>query len=129
VTVAPAGNGFRAARRWSEQGMAWPAILREIVSVGALTMDRLADNSQRLHVDHGGDCRTTLFAEPLELPDTSGAAAVVAGRLAGLQVELPHATVDELVAGLLGQCREVQDEDGTFWQALMRAPAPGRISS
>jgi subtilisin family serine protease len=64
ATVAPAGNGFRAARRWSDQGMAWPAILREVVSVGAIRVDRefgpcLADNSQRLHVHRGGACRTT----------------------------------------------------------------------
>jgi Subtilase family len=134
LTVAPAGNGFRSARRWSEQGMAWPAILREIVSVGAIRVDgesgpRLADNGQRLHVDRGGACRTTLFAEPSEPPETSGAAAVVAGRLAALLVELRNANADELVAGLLRQCGEVRDERGARWPALMRGPAPERASS
>jgi subtilisin family serine protease len=135
VTVAPAGTWFRPARRWSEQGMAWPAILREVVSVGAFRDNgegerRLTDNTQRLHAAIGGACHTTLFAESMQPKETSGAAAVVAGHVAALLFESPSSiSVDTLVERLLEHCDDAWDENGTHWPALMSAPAPAQTWS
>jgi hypothetical protein len=131
ATIAPAGNWFRQSRRWSDQGMAWPAILREVVSVGGVRNDgghglRLTDTTQRLHTGDDGACRTTLFAEPEELADTSGATAVVAGRLAALSARYSRASVDQLVDRLLKQCRQARDESGRCWPALARFTAQQR---
>jgi len=121
-TVAPAGNGYPLRRRESLQGMAWPAILREVVSAGALESGaegmRLSRASQRLHADLGTGCSTTVFAEPGPPGGTSGAAAVVAGRLAVLRAANPVATVDELVARLLNAGFRAPDEDSLAWPAL-----------
>ena len=114
-TVAPAGNWFLHNRHWNPQGMAWPAILREVVSVGAVWRDpegllHLADSTQRLHRDVGGACYTTVFVEPGAPGGTSGAAAVVAGRLLTLRAVSPHAPVDELVADLLRGSGTARDD-------------------
>jgi subtilisin family serine protease len=100
-TVAPAGNWFRAGHYHGGQGMAWPAILREVVSVGALyrKAGRLAleASTQRLQPRQGGPCHTTLFAIPGPPGGTSGAAAVIAGRLAALRGQHPAASVSQLL--------------------------------
>jgi hypothetical protein len=85
--VAPAGNWYALNRHRDPQGMAWPAILREVVSVGALAPagDTLSHHTQRVHASRGTWCRTTVFAPPGAPGGTSGAAAVVAGRLADLR--------------------------------------------
>ncbi len=128
-TVAPAGNRYRLCRADNPQGMAWPAILREVVSVGALQREpaglRLSHASQRLHADLGTACHTTLFAEPGPPGGTSGAAAVVAGRLAGLRAASPAARVDELVAQLLETGVYARDDSPLLWPALaMPEPEP-----
>ena len=127
ATVAPAGNFYRASRRWSDQGMAWPAILREVISVGALRTGPdglyLTDDTQRLHAETSGACQTTVFVEPGEPGESSGAAAVVTGRLLALRSAHPRATVDELVARLLQQRRIAHDASGFGWPAISSAPA------
>jgi subtilisin family serine protease len=123
-TVAPAGNWkpFHAGH-----GMAWPAILREVISVGALRRGpdglRPTRTSQRLHVLAGTVCRTTVFAEPGRPGETSGAAAVVAGRLAVLRAGAPGASVDELVESLRAGGEVAREPNGLVWQALSRPRA------
>lgn len=106
ATVAPAGNGYRSAPLDGGEGMAWPAILREVVSVGALERRTdgslaLAKSTRRLRPRPGGSCGTTVFTLPGPLGGTSGAAAVVSGALAILRVSHPSAPVDRLVRLLL----------------------------
>lgn len=124
ATVIPAGNGFQLHRRWNPQGMAWPAILREVVSVGALALEadnfRLSDASQRLHSELGTGCHTTIFAEPGEPGGVSGAAAVVAGRLGSLAASHPRWTVDGLVNELLDLGLTIEDDEGRPWPMLGR---------
>lgn len=100
-TVAPAGNLYPRFCLAQPGGMAWPAILRDVVSVAALdpvTPSRLHPYSQRLPASTGSPCATTLHELPGAPGQTSGAAAVVAGRLAALRQAFPAASVDELLA-------------------------------
>lgn len=110
-TVAAAGNMYPRFRQAQPQGMAWPAILREVISVGALDEDGAPHFlSQRLHESHGSGCHTTLFATPAPPGDTSGAAARVAGRLAALWADVER---------LLAPARPVRDgETGLAWPGL-----------
>jgi subtilisin family serine protease len=117
ATVAAAGNWHNVYRAFREQGMAWPAILREAVSVGELAGDRLSANTLRLHRSWGSGCATTVFAAPGPPGKTSGAAAVVAGRVAALRGAHPVASVDELIGLLLASGRTVED-GGLEWPAL-----------
>ncbi|TWU00802.1 S8/S53 family peptidase [Stieleria varia] len=124
-TVAPAGNRYIETSWRDVHGMAWPAILRETVSVGALRpLDddrtlRIAPRSQRLHRSVHRDCATNVFAVPGPPGDTSGAAAVVAGRLARLRGRCPGATCDELVQLLMRtQTTEFESPAGLTWPAL-----------
>jgi subtilisin family serine protease len=117
ATVASAGNWHKLYRSSQPQGMAWPAILRETVSVGELAGGRLSSNTQRLHRSWGTGCATTVFAEAEPPGNTSGAAAVVTGQLAELRRATPSASVDELVGRLLAAGRTVE-EDGLEWPAL-----------
>lgn len=124
ATVMPAGNRFHPDLRTNPQGMAWPAILREVVSVGALMREagsvRLSDASRRLHCGLGTGCHTTMFAEPGEPGGTSGAAAVVAGCLGRLAAAHPQWTVDQLVNHL--SCGlTTEDEEGRSWPTLNTA--------
>jgi len=99
---------FRLAQ---PQGMAWPAILREVISVGALDGTGLHFLSQRLHESHGSGCRTTLFATPAPPGDTSGAAARIAGRLAALGGDVDR---------LLTETTPVRDDaDGLVWPSII----------
>jgi hypothetical protein len=126
--VAPAGNGYALNRLLNPQGMAWPAILREVVSVGALGPDgaTLSHHTQRVHDSLGTGCRTTLFASPGAPGGTSGAAAVVAGRLADLRAAHPSVDVAELVRRLLDDCRTIGDDNALLWPALR--PSPSKTS-
>jgi hypothetical protein len=123
-TVVPAGNRRLELRlRHGAQGNAWPAILREVVSVGAAQIGpegalRLSARTQRLHRDIGTGCATTIFAVPGPPDGTSGAAAVVAGRLAALRRDHPHDAAAELLARLLRRQRLVRDDDGLRWPCL-----------
>jgi len=127
ATVAPAGNHYRRQRMWNPQGMAWPAILREVVSVGAAECGAdgvgLAEDSQRLHVRWGDVCHTTVFAIPGEPGGTSGAAAVVAGRLAILRAECPEASVCSLIERLLAPGAFVREANSLLeWPLLGSLP-------
>jgi len=123
--VVPAGNWQAHLGGAQPQGMAWPAILREVVSVGALDgpvgSRGLHRYSQRLHATFGTGCQTTLFAVPGPPGETSGAAAVVAGRLAALRLVWPDDSVDDLVQRLLAGGHAVQDETGLAWPSLADA--------
>jgi hypothetical protein len=119
ATVAPAGNGYQQNRIWGEQGMAWPAILREVISVGAICgqdFPCLSPKTQRLQAI--GGCGTTVFVEPGPPGDTSGAAAVVAGYLAAWKVDHPKATVDAMVKQLRRCQADLTDERGLIWHYL-----------
>ena len=122
ATVAPAGNRYQRNRIWDEQGMAWPAILREVISVGAIThgneLPRLSSRTQRLHSRIGTGCCTTTFALPGEPGGTSGAAAVVAGCLAALKGTYPEKTVDELIKQLMLFHYYVTDDNNLTWPVL-----------
>ena len=122
ATVAAAGNWHPEHRRRSHQGMARPAVLREVVSVGAVQRRPdglwLTRGTQRLHATLGTGCSTTVFVEPGEPGETSGAAAVVAGCLAGLRRSHPDVPVDTLVQMLLCHRRDARDESGLAWPAV-----------
>jgi hypothetical protein len=117
ATVAAAGNWYTHHHR---QGMAFPAILREVISVGAISQTaagvQLSDHSQRLHPSAGRGCYTTFFVEPGAPGDTSGAAATVSGRLANLAQ--PQTTVDQWLEQLEQSCQIVHDEDGLEWKII-----------
>lgn len=104
ATVMPAGNWQARFGTANPEGMAWPAILREVVSVGALDphSERPQPHrySQRLRKRPDTGCGTTLFARPGPPGDTSGAAAVVAGRLAAVRHTMPSAAVGGVLAEL-----------------------------
>ncbi|MFC0334686.1 S8 family serine peptidase [Paenibacillus sepulcri] len=121
-TVTAAGNWYPEHRGRSLHGMAWPAILRETVSAGALDNGeegvRLANTSQRLHQSLHTGCSTTLFTWPGDPGETSGAAAVVSGCFAALRQADPDASVDALVGRLLRFGREAADENGLLWPVI-----------
>lgn len=118
LTVAPAG-GAHAVR--PGQGMAWPAVLREVVSVGEAVQDgrklRIARSSQRLHAQCGGPCRTTAFALADPPGGTSGAAAAVAGRLAALLCTDLRQSADDLLKRLLRNGTLIRDK-GLHWPVV-----------
>lgn len=122
ATIAPAGNWYREHCHQNSQGMAWPAILREVVSVGALQRQAdglwLTKTTQRLHADLNTGCRTTVFVEPGELGETSGAAAVITGCLAKLHQLCPDCTVDTLVQMLLQYQTKAWDQSKFTWSAV-----------
>lgn len=128
LTVTAAGNMYPRFRIAQAQGMAWPAILRETVSVGALETEAdMADAtaihpallSQRLHTSFGSGCATTLFATPGPPGESSGAAARVAGLLAQKRLVAPQAAADDLLAALLARTQPMHDAlTGLTWPAL-----------
>ncbi|MCU0549751.1 MAG: S8 family serine peptidase [Leptolyngbya sp. Prado105] len=115
VTVAAAGNWYVNYQR---QGMAFPAILREVVSVGAVEKTpagfQLARNSQRL--SSNSECYTTFFVEPGAPGDTSGATAIVAGHFANLARS--SMTIEESIERLTRSCQPLLDEDHLAWRVL-----------
>jgi subtilisin family serine protease len=121
-TVAPAGNWYPLFRAHAPQGMAWPAILRETISVGAVK--RCNDGywvhplSQRLHLGLGTGCSTTIFAESGKLGNTSGACAVITGYVAEIRSTCVDATVDELIDILLTRQQSGRDESELIWPTI-----------
>jgi hypothetical protein len=116
-TVCAAGNWRLHRSNPADQGMAWPAVIRETVSVGALAVGAdgtigLSRVSQRLHPGAGTGCSTTMFALPGEPGESSGATAVAAGRLADLRRTAPDTTVAALIATLLSRGGPVRDDRG-----------------
>ncbi len=126
ATIAPAGNWYKEHCQQNSQGMAWPAILREVVSVGALQRQAdglwLTKTTQRLHADLNTGCRTTVFAESGELGETSGAAAVITGCLAALHQRCPDCTVDALVQMLLQYQTKAWDQSKLTWPGVEAKP-------
>jgi subtilisin family serine protease len=123
ATVAAAGNWYPEHRARNPQGMAWPAIIREVISVGVAQRRPdglcLSRTTQRLHATVGGGCRTTVFAEPGEPGETSGAAATIAGCLARLRPTCPDPSVDGLVRSLLRHQQPAHDDSGLDWPAVL----------
>lgn len=123
ATVAAAGNWYPEHRRFAPQGMAFPAILRQVISVGAIekTLEgvQLTRNSQRLHPSLGTECHTTFFVEPGAPGETSGAAAIVAGHFANLAQTRCEATANEWIDLLESACQSVPDVDGLNWSMLL----------
>lgn len=124
ATVAPAGNWYPEFRHKSPQGMAWPSIIREVISVGEVERHengfRLTHRTQRLHKDLGVNCYTTVFAESGELGETSGAAAVVTGLLAQSKQIYSCPNINTLAAFLYSQnsrIQQVQNKTTLCWIA------------
>lgn len=113
ATVMPAGNWQARFRAANPEGMAWPAILREVVSVGALDPEAESPAphrySQRLRRRSDTGCGTTLFARPGLPGDTSGASAVVAGRIAAIRHIMPTATVAQMLFRLTSGADSVME--------------------
>ena len=132
-TVAPAGNRPRLHRGRGDQGMAWPAILREVISAGAARPSAdgllLTDATRRLHANVGGACATTVFVEPDEPGESSGATAVVAAHLLRVRDAMPAAPVDTLVERLLGARCWAGDDSPFTWPALDTASLPAVSSA
>lgn len=120
LTVAAAGN-WRGKFHHEPEGMAWPAILRDVVSAGAL--DETYGNmpavySQRLQAAPSGACATTVFTRPLPPGETSGAAAKTAGVLAGLYLEDPGGTLAGWLQRFQAQITNVTDAQGQCWPVM-----------
>ncbi len=122
ATVAPAGNWYRKFRRKSPQGMAWPAIIREVISVGEVEQRAdglwLTARSQRLHASLATGCQTTIFAPSGELGNTSGAAAVVVGKIAALMQTSSQTSQDKIISALLKNRQIASDENGLNWPSI-----------
>lgn len=122
MTVAPAGNAYETFRKRSAQGMAWPAIIREVVSVGEVEPQAgklwLTARTQRLHANSKTGCQTTMFSTPGQLGSTSGAAACVVGRMAALIQETSLSTQSEIISSLMNSRQMALDENGQRWPSV-----------
>lgn len=129
LTLAPAGN-WRRLHGAHREGMVWPAILREVVSVGVAERTpaglRVSATSQRLRLTGDMACATTLFTEAGPPGETSGAAAVLAGCLARLAAVRPGSAAGILTDIVPQLVQVANDDDGGHWPALMPddLPAP-----
>jgi hypothetical protein len=116
VTVAPAGNWYQQFRKKSAQGMAWPAIIREMISVGEVEQREdglhLTKRTQRLHKTLGTGCQTTIFTTSGELGNTSGSAAVVVGKIAALIQTSSLTSQEKIISKLLENQQIASDENG-----------------
>lgn len=121
-TVAAAGNWYPEHCHINPQGMAYPAILREVVSVGAVQQQaevwQFGRTSQRLHSSLATGCSTTLLVEPQEPDETSGAAARATGCLLRLKVAYPDATVDELIQQMNRFSQPMVEKSGLVWSVI-----------
>ncbi len=112
-TVAPVGNWYPEFRHKSPQGMAWPAIIREVISVGEVEQRKdgmsLTERTQRLHSSLGTGCQTTVFTTSGEMGNTSGATAVVVGNIAALLGLTPLMEVKRVISILLKSQKVVND--------------------
>ena len=129
LTLAPAGN-WRRLNGEHREGMVWPAILREVVSVGAAERTpaglRVSATSQRLRRTGEIACATTLFTAEGPPGETSGATAVLAGCLARLAQMRPGPAAGILADMVPQFLQSAADDDGGRWPALMPddLPAP-----
>lgn len=121
-TVMAAGNWYPEHCHIHPQGMAYPAILREVVSVGAVQRQaegwQFSRTSQRLHSDLATGCSTTLLVEPEQPDETSGAAARAAGCFIRLKATYPDATVDELLQTLNRFSQPMVEKSGLVWSVI-----------
>lgn len=116
MVVAAAGNWYASFKEKAVQGMAWPAIIRTVISVGVLDENGgIAACSQRLNKNLSTGCATTVFTMPGAPGDTSGATAVVAGVLAGLYLKHPDLTGPELMQQFESELQSIEDEEGNLW--------------
>lgn len=125
ATLMPAGNRNSPDRVVEEQGMAWPAILRDVVSVGALddgSTLALHEVSKRLAATPGSACATRLFARPGEPGQTSGATAHAAGLMAAVQLRHPGIGVQACLQRL---SKPWADQHGHTWPVLADAHLRG----
>jgi len=129
LTLAPAGN-WRRLHGEHREGMVWPAIIREVVSVGVAERTpaglRVSAASQRLRLSGDMACATTLFTEAGPPGETSGATAVLAGCLARLAQMRPGSAA-YILADMVPQFLQLaRDDGGGPWPALMpdELPAP-----
>lgn len=118
ATLMPAGNWLDFEDRSQVPGMAWPAILREVVSVGALDgevgMLALHRTTKRLHASVASGCATSLFARPGAPGETSGATATATGAMAAMRRRNPLS-----IAALIKTMTEPgKDQDGQTWPIL-----------
>ncbi|KAF2991492.1 hypothetical protein MJC1_01480 [Methylocystis sp. MJC1] len=122
LTAAPAGN-WRRLHRGRGDGMVWPGILREAISVGEARQGpeglRLNPASQRLRAAPDGPCATTIFTEAAPPGETSGAAAAFAGMLARLAAAGHPGGAEGALAALLRLRRDALDEEGRAWPAVL----------
>ncbi|KAA5534533.1 S8/S53 family peptidase [Taibaiella lutea] len=123
IVVAAAGNHQLSFNDKAIQGMAWPAIIREVVSVGALNREgQIATYSQRLNKGMKTDCATTVFTMPDAPGDTSGATAVMAGVIAKLYTQHPGLTTTQLTAQLKSDMQIAKDEEENLWPVFFYRP-------
>ncbi len=119
ATVAPAGNWYQEFRRKSPQGMAWPAIIREVISVGEVERREdslcLTRRTQRLHITSGTGCQTTVFTTSGDLGNTSGASAVVVGKLASVIQSYSLIEIDIIVCKFLENQQMINDGNELNW--------------
>lgn len=126
AVVAPSGNQQLESGWLSPYGMAWPAIMREVISVGAVEQIpgragrfRFLPHGQRLHSSKKEACQTTLMAVPGQPGNTSGAAAVVAGVLAKLCSFSSFSCIGDLIDCLLDRHTETMVlDDSLRWPVL-----------
>lgn len=123
-TLMPAGNRNASASAIERPGMAWPAILRDVISVGALSGNHghtLHATSKRLAASAGSPCATTLFAHPGEPGQTSGATARAAGLMAAMQLRYPGIDVQACLDHLR---HPWTDQHGQCWPVLSDTKTP-----
>lgn len=118
-TVAPAGNWYQEFCGKSPQGMAWPAIIREVISVGEVERREdglyLTKRTQRLHSSLGTGCQTTVFTTSGQLGNTSGATAVIVGNIVHL-LQIPQTSNStDTVNWLQNSQQMLRDKNGTRW--------------
>lgn len=118
--ITAAGNWFTEFKKQG-QGMSWPAIHSRVLSTGALTYEngqfQLQEDSQRLHISSSSQSYTKLFSVPGSPGKTSGAAAVIAGRLAQWQQQTSNRDHHDF---LKEHVQLVTMEDGLKWPCLLK---------
>jgi hypothetical protein len=119
--IAAAGNWFTEFKKKGE-GMSWPAIHSRVLSTGALICHetgllQLQEDSQRLHINTSAQGYTKLFAVPGSPGKTSGAAAVIAGRLAQWQQQTSNT---DYRIFLKEHTQLITMEDGLKWPCLLK---------
>jgi hypothetical protein len=123
ATVAPAGNWHQEFCRKSQQGMAWPAIIREVISVGEVERREdslcLSHRTQRLHMRLGTGCQTTVFTTSGQLGNTSGAAASIVGKMANSIQTSCWTSQEKIISDLLENQQMISDRNGFSWASVL----------